>query len=242
MLKKRLDLLVIDLLPAVSRTQVVSLIEQGQVTVNGQLVTKPGLLVNIDAQILCNYQVPKYVSRAGLKLEQALVSFKIDAHAKICLDAGLSTGGFTDCLLQHGSAKVYGIDVGTNQVHDKIKNDSRVQVMEQTNLRHLESLPELVDLVTLDLSFISVLKVISNLVKLLKAGGELVILIKPQFEVGKEFVGTGGIVKDTQVREKAVQDVIAGITEAGFTFKGLIDSPIKGGDGNCEYLAYFTKS
>ena len=239
--KKRLDLLVIELLPAVSRTQIVNLIEQGHVTVNGQIVTKPGISINIDAQINCDFQVPKYVSRAGFKLEQALISFKIDVSNKIILDAGLSTGGFTDCLLQHGAAKIYGVDVGTSQVHLKIKNDARVCVMEQTNLRYLESLPDLVDVITLDLSFISILKVISNVYKLLKPGGELITLIKPQFEVGKELVSSGGIVKDEQARNHAIQNVITEIQMAGFSFNGLIDSPIKGGDGNSEYLAYFIK-
>lgn len=228
-------------LPAVSRVQVVNLIEQGLVTVDGKVVTKPGQLVYESALIVCNFQAPRYVSRAGLKLEQALKEFKIDVTNKIILDAGLSTGGFADCLLQHGAAKIYGVDVGTNQAHAKIKADQRVLILEQTNVRYLESLPELVDMITLDLSFISLLKVIPNVVKFLKPGGILVTLIKPQFEVGKAHVNSGGLVKDTQVRDQVVQDVITGIVASGFVFKGLIDSPINGGDGNCEYLAYFVK-
>lgn len=224
-----------------SRVQIVNLIEQGLVTVNGKIVTKPGQLVSNEAQITCDFQVPKYVSRAGLKLEHALKEFKIDVADKTILDAGLSTGGFADCLLQHGAAKIYGVDVGTNQAHAKIKADTRVVILEQTNLRYLEKLPELVDMITLDLSFISLLKVISNVIKFLKPGGLLVTLIKPQFEVGKAHVGAGGLVKDTQVRDQVVQDVITGIAASGFVFKGLIDSPITGGDGNCEYLAYFVK-
>ena len=229
-------------LPGVSRTQVVTLIIDGLVTVDGQVVTKPGAIVSTAASIECDFKASKYVSRAGLKLERALLTFKIIVANKVALDAGLSTGGFTDCLLQHGITKVYGIDVGTNQVHAKIKNDARVVVMEQTNLRHLVSLPEQVDIITLDLSFISVLKVIVAAAKFLKTDGALIVLIKPQFEVGKKFVGNGGIVKEAQIRERAVKTVVAGVVAAGFIFKDVIDSPIMGGDGNQEFLAYFTKA
>lgn len=228
-------------MPNVSRVQIVKLIEQGLVTVNGKIVTKPGQTVSYDAQIVYNFQAPQYVSRAGIKLAHALKEFSIIPSGKVALDAGLSTGGFTDCLLQHGAIKVYGIDVGTNQAHPKIKNDPRVLVLEQTNLRYLEYLPELVDLVTLDLSFISLLKVVPNILKFLKSNAELITLIKPQFEVGKTYVGAGGIVKNEQVRRQAVQDVIDGIVAIGFLWQGLTDSPIAGGDGNCEYLAYFKK-
>lgn len=239
--KIRLDLLVQKQLPGVSRTQVVNLIEQGQVQVDGLVITKPGQQFLPSAQIICANVMPKYVSRAGLKLAHALGYFKIDAANKVVLDAGLSTGGFTDCLLQAGASKIYGVDVGSNQVHPKILADSRVTVLEQTNLRYLVSLPELVDLVTLDLSFISLLKVITNIPKFLKPAGGLLVLIKPQFEVGSENIGTGGIVKDSKVRDLAVQNVITGIVQAGFEFQGLVDSPITGGDGNHEYLAYFIK-
>lgn len=225
--------------PDVSRTQVTNLIAGGLVSVNGKVVTKPGQLVSELAIISCEHSEPQYVSRAGTKLAHALQVFKIDVNHKIILDAGLSTGGFTDCLLQNGATKIYGVDVGTNQVHAKIKNDARVQVMEQTDLRNLACLPELVDLVTLDLSFISLLKVINHIPKFLKPQGCLLVLIKPQFEVGKTHVGTGGIVKDAKIRDQAVRDVIAGIAQAGFVLQQLIDSPITGGDGNLEYLAYF---
>lgn len=238
----RLDHLVALKLPGVSRTQVVALIIQGQVQVDGVIIIKPGQKVSVDAQIICEVVAPKYVSRAGLKLEQALQIFKIDVTNKVVLDAGLSTGGFADCLLQHGASKIYGIDVGTNQAHIKIRDDLRVQVFEQTNLRYLEKLPAMVDLVTLDLSFISLLKVINNIPKFLKPHGQLITLIKPQFEVGKEHVATGGIVKDAKVREQAVQNVITGIERAGFIYQGLITSPILGGDGNTEYLAHFILS
>ena len=237
--KVRLDLLVQTKLPGVSRTYVFNLIKHGCVRVDGLVSTKPGQQFLPDVQISCETSAPKYVSRAGLKLEHALIQFKIDVVGKIVLDAGLSTGGFTDCLLQHGASKVYGVDVGTNQAHPKIRADARVHVLEQTNLRYLENLPELVDLVTLDLSFISLLKVICNISKFLKPAGLLIILIKPQFEVGPDYIGAGGIVKDLKVRDLAVKNVITGVEQAGFIFQGLIDSPILGGDGNCEYLAYF---
>jgi 23S rRNA (cytidine1920-2'-O)/16S rRNA (cytidine1409-2'-O)-methyltransferase len=226
-------------LPEVSRVQIVKLIEQGLVRVDGKTLTKPGQQVRDEALVECDFAAPKYVSRAGLKLEHALKTFAIDVSGKIALDAGLSTGGFADCLLQHGALKIYGVDVGTNQAHAKIKADQRVLILEQTNLRYLAGLPEPVDLVTLDLSFISLLKVVPNVLQFLKPGGILMTLIKPQFEVGPGQVGSGGIVKDVQVREQAVQAVIAGIVATGFLFGGLINSPITGGDGNHEYLAYF---
>ncbi len=229
-------------LPGVSRTQAVNLILGGQVCVDGVIVTKSGLRFLPDVNVVCNASAPQYVSRAGLKLAHALAEFKIDVTGKVVLDAGLSTGGFTDCLLQHGASKIYGVDVGTNQAHPKIINDARVYILEQTNLRYLEKLPELVDLITLDLSFISLLKVIPNIVKLFKPCGLLIVLIKPQFEVGPQNIGTGGIVKDPKARELAVKNVISGIEQVGFVFKSLIDSPILGGDGNCEYLAYFVQN
>lgn len=226
--------------PDISRAQVATWIAQGLVSVDGKIVTKPGQLVNDLAIINCECSQPKYVSRAGIKLEHALQVFKIDAHGKIILDAGLSTGGFTDCLLQNGALKIYGVDVGTKQVHAKIQANPRVQVMEQTDLRNLAYLPELVDLVTLDLSFISLLKVINHISKFLKPTGSLIVLIKPQFEVGKDHIGNSGIVKDAKIRDQAVKSVIAGIAQAGFILQQLTESPITGGDGNLEYLAHFS--
>lgn len=240
--KKRLDVLVQAQLTNVSRAWASHLIEQGLVKVNGQVLTKPGAQIEPNSIITVDYLEPKYVSRAGFKLEQALQDFKIDVIGKIVLDSGLSTGGFTDCLLQHGAAKVYGVDVGRGQVHPKISADPQVVVMEQTNLRTLERLPELVDLATLDLSFISVLKVIESVAKLIKVGGRLVVLIKPQFEVGKDLVGSGGIVKDLVAARQAVDCVISGIEQVGFCFKKVVPSSTKGGDGNQEYLAWFIKT
>lgn len=240
--KKRLDILVHDVHPVYSRQQIQSWIMQGKVLVDGRPITKPGMAVNADAKIELSVEEPKFVSRAGYKLEKALDHFAIDVTGLTTLDAGLSTGGFTDCLLQRGAKKIYGIEVGYGQAHEKIRMDERVIVRERTNLRLLKDLGELVDLVTLDLSFISVLKVMDAVKNLLKADGQLIVLIKPQFEASKQEVGRGGIVRDAKVRERVVQEVVHGISEYGFACQGVIESPIAGADGNIEYLAYFRRS
>ena len=225
--------------PQFSRNQITSLIMQGKVTVDGKTVTKAGAQIAEDAKIECDAEQPKFVCRAGFKLEHALQEFKINVTDKVVLDAGLSTGGFTDCLLQLGAKKVYGVDVGYGQVHEKIRADDRVEVLERTNLRNLESLPELVDLVTLDLSFISVLKVMPAVKRLMKPEAQLVVLIKPQFEAERKDVGRGGIIKDSSVHEQVIKKVTEGIESFGFTSKGVIESPILGGAGNKEFLGYF---
>jgi len=237
--KKRLDLLVLSQQPKFSRNQIASLIMQGKVTVNGKTVTKAGTLVAEDAEIFCDTYEPRFVCRAGYKLEHALKEFNIDVQDKVVLDAGISTGGFTDCLLQFGAKKVYGVDVGYGQVHEKVGGDQRVVVIERTNLRNLESLPELVDLVTLDLSFISVLKVMPAVKRLMKKGASLIVLIKPQFEAERKDVGKGGIIKDPSVHERVIQQVKEGLESYGFACQGVIESPILGGSGNKEFLGYF---
>lgn len=239
--KMRLDARIAQIYPDLSKTYIQSMIMQGKVTVNGTKITKSGTQVSFEDEIVVDLTVPKYVSRAGLKLEKALQEFSVDPKGMIVMDAGLSTGGFSDCLLQHGAQKIYGIDVGYGQVHEKIRHDDRVVVMERTNLRNLESLPEMVDLVTLDLSFISVLKVMDAVKKVLKDKGKLIVLIKPQFEGAKHEVGKGGIVRDDEVRTAIVNRVINGITNAGFQHIGLVESPITGTQGNKEFLAYFEK-
>lgn len=216
-----------------------SLIMQGKVRVDEVVITKSGTLVLDTVSILLDQEQPKFVSRAGYKLEKALEQFQIPVSGATVLDAGLSTGGFTDCLLQHGAARVYGVDVGYGQVHEKIRQDARVVVMERTNLRHLDALPELVDGVTLDLSFISVLKVLDALKTVMKPSGWLVVLIKPQFEAERKQVGGGGIVRDERVHAEVIERVCAGIIEHGFSNKGVIESPIQGADGNKEFLAAF---
>lgn len=235
-MKKRLDLVVQEQNPQLSRAQIQSFIIQGKVLVDGRPVTKPGTQVALDAHIVLTATEQKYVSRAGFKLEAALEHYKIDVKGLIALDAGLSTGGFTDCLLQHDAAKVYGVDVGYGQVHEKIRNDPRVVVMERTNLRSMSPLPEKVDLATLDLSFISLLKVLDTVVANLKPRGTLIALIKPQFEAGKDDVGPGGIIKDAAVHERVVKEVVAGIEAAGFTCQVPMESPILGTEGNKEFL------
>ncbi len=239
--KKRLDQLLQEKEPQYSRAQIQSWIMQGKIAVDGKIITKPGTMTSADAVLSYDLQEPKYVSRAGFKLEKALEHFSIEVKDLVAMDAGISTGGFTDCLLQNGIAKVYGIDVGYGQVHEKIRHDSRVVLMERTNLRELQELPELVDIVTLDLSFISVLKVMDAVVAISKPQAKLIILIKPQFEARKEDVGRGGIIKDPSVHQEVIKRVTTGIEAYGYQCHGVIESPIFGATGNKEFLGYFSR-
>lgn len=239
--KLRLDHLVQERLPHYSRQQIQSWIMQGKVRIEGHPVTKPGTQVNPDVELSFAIEEPKYVSRAGFKLEKALDHFGIDPHNLVIMDAGLSTGGFADCLLQRGAQKIYGVDVGHGQVHDKIRRDPRVVVLEHTNLRDVRDLGEKVDLVTLDLSFISVLKVMEAVNAVLKDSGQLIVLIKPQFEARREDVGAGGIIKDPRIHEEVIERVTQGIVAHGYELVGVIESPIQGTDGNKEFLAYFRR-
>lgn len=241
-IKKRLDILVQELMPDCDHKHIQSWIMQGKVFVDDVVVTKPGTHVCADAKIVCSAQEPRYVSRAGFKLEKALDHFNINVKDLIVLDAGISTGGFTDCLFQRGARKVYGVDVGYGDVHNRIRTDERLVLLEKTNLRLLETVGEPVDLITLDLSFISVLSVMPTVVTILKKNGQLIVLIKPQFEAGKHEVGVGGIVRDEKIRDAIVATVVAGIERYGFTCVGTIDSPILGTKGNKEFLAYFKRS
>ncbi len=241
MAKKRLDTLVLEKYPQYSRRQIQSWIMQGKILVDNHPITKPGTQLKPDVEILLNAKEPKYVSRAGFKLEKALDHFAIDPTDKIILDAGLSTGGFTDCLLQRGATKIYGVDVGYGQVHEKIRNDPRVVLMERTNLRTLSGLPEPIDMVSLDLSFISLLKVMDAVAKIIKKGGDLITLIKPQFEAEKHQVGKKGIIKDPAIHQEVIEKITSGIKQCGFELKGLIESPITGATGNKEFLAFFVK-
>lgn len=240
--KKRLDLLVHSRLPHLSRTKIVSLIMQGRVTVEGAVATKAGALVVEDARIVVDESADRFVSRAGYKLEHALAHFAIDVHGLVALDAGLSTGGFTDCLLQQGAKHVYGVDVGYGLAHEKIRSDERVTLIERTNVRYVRQLPELVDLVTLDLSFISVLKVLPNILALMKRHAQLVVLIKPQFEAERHEVRAGGLITDPGVHAAVIEKVTLGIQALGFTYKGVTPSPILGATGNQEFLAYFVRN
>jgi len=238
--KQRLDELTLSTNPSLSRNVVQSWIQQGKVLVDGQKVTKPGTKLKPTVKIEVLAEEPKFVCRGGLKLEKALSFFNIDVNGKICLDSGLSTGGFTDCLLQKGARKVYGVDVGYGQVHEKIRTDERVVVMERQNLRYLETLPDLVECVTLDLSFISVLKVLPNVAKVSKLNSDLIVLIKPQFEARREQIGSKGVVRDTKVHEEVIQNVIKGAESIGYEYINHTDSPIRGAkEGNTEFLGHF---
>jgi len=243
MKKIRLDQLLHEQYPQYSRRQIQSWIMQGRVTTDGKLLDKPGMQVDPHISIQVNIEVPKYVSRAGFKLEKALEEFRLDVRGLTVLDAGLSTGGFTDCLLQHGAHKVIGVDVGYGQVHEKIRQNERVVVIERTNIKEisLDMIGGSVDMVTLDLSFISLLKVISAIDIVLKSGGYLLVLIKPQFEARKEQVGRGGIIKDPHIHEEVVQRVTQGIASYNYDICGIIPSPILGSEGNKEFLALFKK-
>lgn len=237
--KKRLDVTVQDLYPDITRAQAQAYIIRGCVTVNGHKATKPGVAVAADAVVALHLPHEQYVSRAGYKLAAALSAFNVSVTDKVALDAGISTGGFSDCLLQNGIKRIYGIDVGYGLVHERVKNDPRLILHERTNLRYLDPLPESIDFVTLDLSFISVLKVINVVLRELKPGGELIVLIKPQFEAGRESVGRGGIVSDPAVHEAVIKNIREGLESKGLTFQGCIPSPVLGASGNQEFLAYF---
>lgn len=238
--KKRLDLVLADRYSMYSRHQLQQLIREGNIVVGGIVVTKPGILVDQKADIVINPESLRYVSRAGLKLEAALDYFEIDVKGRIAIDVGLSTGGFTDCLLQRGIAKVYGVDVGTAQLHSRLLNDTRLVVYEQTDIRNFSPPLIPVDIVVVDVSFISVLKIMDALVALMVPGTLLLVLVKPQFEVGKVVASrSGGIIKDMVLHNQVVKKVCAEIKGYGFESLGTMPSPVLGGDGNQEFLAYF---
>lgn len=238
---QRLDAALQGLHPEYSRAQIQSFIMQGYARINGIVITKAGTPVKEHDVITLTVEIPRYVCRAGFKLEHALNHFGIDVTGLTILDAGISTGGFTDCLLQRGAKKVYGIDVGHGQTHEKITRDPRVELHEKTNLRHLTSVGELVDLVTLDLSFISILKVMDAVCAVLKPNGLLITLIKPQFEAGRKDVGKGGVITDPEVHERVIAHVVKGIESYGFSFVGVTPSPITGSSGNREFCALFKR-
>lgn len=240
--KKRLDEVCLERFQQYSRTYIQSWILQGKVIVDGKVVNKSGTPVSDKSTVEIKAEIPKYVCRAGYKLEAALEQLSIDVDGKIALDSGLSTGGFTDCLLQHGASFVYGVDVGYGQVADKIRRDERVSVIERTNLRYLSELPQEVDVVTLDLSFISILLVMPAVVSVMKKESTLVTLVKPQFEARRSQVGGGGIVRDPQVHQEVLERIIKGVEDFGFLSKGWIESPLKGAEGNTEFLVYFQRT
>ena len=242
--KQRLDTLLVDLGLSPSRQQAQRLIRAGEVTVNQQLIDKPGTVVPTSAQVQVKARSP-YVSRGGEKLAKALATFPIQIHNRICLDGGISTGGFTDCLLQAGAQLVYGVDVGYGQVAWKLRTDSRVILKERTNLRYLK--PEDLyssdgprpDLGVMDVSFISLVKVLPTFWQLLQPPQEIVLLVKPQFEVGKDRVGKNGVVRDPTVQADAIAQVLKAAEDLGWNYAGLTWSPLLGPAGNIEFLLWF---
>ena len=251
--KVRLDVLLVERGLAESRAKAQALIMAGQVRVGGQTALKPATAIPADS-VLTVDSGPRFVSRGGEKLEAALEAFAVDVTGLVCADVGSSTGGFTDCLLQRGAAKVYAIDVGKGILHWKLRNDPRVVVMEETNARFVESLPEKMDLVTVDASFISLkilLPVIKNWVgpippippSLSGKGGAgglgAIALIKPQFEAGKKDVSRGdGVIRDPQIHRQVLNDVLTYARQEGFAVQGLIQSPLLGPKGNAEFLVW----
>lgn len=243
MKKIRLDQLVFDLGLAESRERAKTTVMSGLVFVNGQRADKPGMQVSPDVNVEVKGTALPYVSRGGLKLEKALKVFPIDVNGKVCIDCGASTGGFTDVLLKNGAAKVYSVDVGYGQLAWSLRNDERVVNMERTNIRYIssEQIPESLDICVMDLSFISVKLVLPAVCALLKDDAQLVCLIKPQFEAGREEVGKKGVVRDKAVHLSVIESVLSFAPTVGMTVMGLDFSPIKGPEGNREYLCYMKK-
>ena len=243
MKKIRLDQLVFDLGLAESRERAKTTVMSGLVFVNGQRADKPGMQVSPDIKVEIKGTALPYVSRGGLKLEKALKVFPIDVNDKVCIDCGASTGGFTDVLLKNGAAKVYSVDVGYGQLAWSLRNDERVVNMERTNIRYIspELIPEPLDICVMDLSFISVKLVLPAVCALLKDNAQLVCLIKPQFEAGREEVGKKGVVRDKAVHLSVIESVLSFAPTVGMTVMGLDFSPIKGPEGNREYLCYMKK-
>jgi 23S rRNA (cytidine1920-2'-O)/16S rRNA (cytidine1409-2'-O)-methyltransferase len=237
--KGRIDLLLVKKGLAPTRARARSLIMAGVVYVDGTKLEKAGTIVRENSTIQVKHPALRYVSRGGVKLEAALREFEIDVRDKDALDIGASTGGFTDCLLQFGVRRVYAVDVGYGQLDWKLRQDPRVVVMERVNARYLnpEDIGKLVDISTVDVSFISVTKVTPPVSKILKTGGVLIVLIKPQFEVGKGKVGKGGIVKEEEKHREVISKIISFLEGLNFRILGVIPSPILGADGNKEFLA-----
>ncbi len=241
--KQRLDLLLVQQHLAESREQARRLIMAGEVTVDGQMVDKPGRLVAVDAALLVKTP-PPYVSRGGVKLAAALDAFALDVTGLVAVDVGASTGGFTDCLLQRGAAQVYAVDVGYGQLAWKLRSDPRVVVLERTNVRHLQQLPGgvLADLGVIDASFIGLSLVLPAALRLLRPGGEVVALIKPQFEAGVDDVGKGGVVRDAKVHRRVLGEIVELAHGAGLVVAGLTVSPLRGPAGNVEFLIWLRPS
>ena len=240
---KRLDQRVFELGLSESRERAKATIMSGLVYVNGQKAEKPGMPVSDEAEIEVRGAACPYVSRGGFKLEKALRVFPLEPEGRICIDCGASTGGFTDVLLKNGAARVYAVDVGYGQLAWSLRTDERVVVMERTNARNLtpDMFPERMDIAVMDLSFISIRLILPVLGGLLKPDGQVICLIKPQFEAGKADVGKKGVVRDRAVHERVLHEMVEFFPTAGYTLMGLDYSPIRGPEGNIEYLAYLKR-
>lgn len=233
--KQRIDSLLVERELIESRAKAQALIMAGKVLVEGKAITKSGTLVAEEAAIAL-VEPPPFVSRGGIKLDYALDRFQLDVSSKVAADVGASTGGFTDCLLKRGASRVYAIDVGYGQLDYRLRQDARVVVMERVNARYPVNLPEKADLATIDVSFISVEKVIPSVAQLLKENGYLLVLIKPQFEAGRGEVGTGGVIRQPAIHALVLGRFIAWVIEHSFRLAGLVASPILGASGNKEFF------
>ena len=240
--KKRVDVLMVEQGLAESRQKAQAIIMAGQVYVGEKRCDKPGVTLEEDTVLEVRGQTLRYVSRGGLKLEKAMKCFPITLEGKVAADIGASTGGFTDCMLQNGAVKVYAVDVGYGQLAWSLRSDPRVICLERTNARYLstEQIPEALDFASIDVSFISLKLILPALRTLMKDSGQVAALIKPQFEAGKEKVGKKGVVRDPSVHLEVLENFLVHAAEAGFTVKGIDFSPIRGPEGNIEYLGYLT--
>lgn len=241
--KERLDILLVEKGIFTSRERAKTNIMAGLIFVDGQRVDKAGEKISVDADIMFKGEDIPYVSRGGLKLEKAIKEFGIDLTDNVCMDIGASTGGFTDCMLQNNASKVFSVDVGYGQFAWKLRTDDRVVCMERTNIRYVkpEDIGENLDFASIDVSFISLRTIMPAVKELLKSSGEVVALIKPQFEAGKDKVGKKGVVRDKEVHKDVINNIINYLINNEFSIIGLSYSPIKGPEGNREYLVYFTK-
>lgn len=242
-MKERLDVLLVQRGMAASREKAKAMIMAGEILVDGEREDKAGSMFPDTVTITQKGRPLPYVSRGGLKLEKAMTHFGLDLTGKICMDVGASTGGFTDCMLQNGAVKVYAVDVGHGQLDWKLRNDERVVCMERTNIRYVtpEDIQELVQFVSIDVSFISLTKVLLPVRNLMEEGAEMTALIKPQFEAGREKVGKKGVVRDPAVHLEVIQTVISYAKSISFGVRHLEFSPIKGPEGNIEYLVHLVK-
>jgi len=241
--KERIDVLLVEKGIIKSRERAKTNIMAGKIFVDGHRVDKVGEKVNVDAEIIFKGEDIPYVSRGGLKLEKAMKSFDITLEGKVCMDIGASTGGFTDCMLQNNASKVFAVDVGYGQFAWKLRTDERVVCMERTNIRYVtpEEIGEKLDFASIDVSFISLKTIMPATINLLKEDGEVVALIKPQFEAGRDKVGKKGVVRDINVHKEVVTKIVDYLISKELNVLGLSYSPIKGPEGNREYLVYFTK-